>query len=163
MTELEQLYPALRQTLGFLAGRVAADVRFPAGRDFSRARNIMLEAVAQDRAVVRECETRLAAWTEAQRYEAATIASTCGLPPPGFPDVVFMVLTAAAKTDFTPYLTQDHRTPEARKWSDDFIPPQTCPAIDSIQNQLEHLRDANSQLRHAAYYWKRIAEERATG
>lgn len=52
----------------------------------------------------------------------------------------------------------DHRTPEAKKWPDGYIPPQTCPAIDDAQNALELLRDTNSQLRHAALYWKRRAE-----
>jgi hypothetical protein len=49
----------------------------------------------------------------------------------------------------------DNRTPEAKKWPADFIPPQTCGAIDDVQNALEALRDTNSQLRHAAYHWKR--------
>jgi hypothetical protein len=53
----------------------------------------------------------------------------------------------------------DFRTPEARKWPDTFIPPETCAAIDDVQNALEHLRDANSQLRHAAYLWKHVAED----
>jgi hypothetical protein len=52
---------------------------------------------------------------------------------------------------------KDFRTPEAKKWAQDFIPPETCAAIDDVQNALEHLRDANSQLRHAAHYWRRQA------
>lgn len=51
----------------------------------------------------------------------------------------------------------DVRTPEAKKWPDDFIPPQTCGAIDDVQNALEALRDANAQLRHAAHHFKRTA------
>ena len=51
----------------------------------------------------------------------------------------------------------DRRTPEAKKWPDDYIPPQTCPAIDDAQNALELLRDTNSQLRHAANHWRRLA------
>jgi hypothetical protein len=54
---------------------------------------------------------------------------------------------------------KDYRTPEAKKWPEDFIPPQTCGAIDDAQNALEHLRDTNSQLRHAALLWKRVAED----
>lgn len=46
---------------------------------------------------------------------------------------------------------KDYRTPEAKKWLDDFIPPETCGNIDDVQNSLEHLRDANSQLRHVAH------------
>jgi hypothetical protein len=53
----------------------------------------------------------------------------------------------------------DFRTPEARKWPDTFIPPETCAAIDDVQNALEHLRDANSQLRHAAHLWRHVAED----
>lgn len=52
---------------------------------------------------------------------------------------------------------KDFRTPEAKKWPNDFIPPETCAAIDDAQNALEHLRDSNSQLRHAAHHWKNIA------
>lgn len=57
---------------------------------------------------------------------------------------------------------KDFRTPEARKWVEDYLPPETCGSIDDVQNALEHLRDANSQLRHAAHYWKRVAEDRAS-
>lgn len=53
----------------------------------------------------------------------------------------------------------DFRTPEAKKWADDFIPPETCGGIDDVQNALEHLRDANSQLRHAAHLWRHVADE----
>lgn len=55
--------------------------------------------------------------------------------------------------------TKDFRTPQATKWSEDYIPPATCGSIDDIQNALEHLRDANSQLRHAAHLWKHVAQD----
>lgn len=49
-------------------------------------------------------------------------------------------------------MSKDFRTPEARKWADHFIPPETFEAIDAAQNHLEYLRDSNSQLRHVAHY-----------
>jgi hypothetical protein len=55
----------------------------------------------------------------------------------------------------------DYRTQEAKKWPDEFMPPETCLAIDDVQNALELLRDTNSQLRHAANHWRRIATLRA--
>lgn len=54
---------------------------------------------------------------------------------------------------------KDFRTPEAKKWPHEFLPPETCGSIDDVQNALEHLRDANSQLRHAAHVWKHAAED----
>lgn len=54
---------------------------------------------------------------------------------------------------------KDYRTAEAKKWPEDFLPPETCGSIDDVQNALEHLRDANSQLRHAACLWKHAAED----
>lgn len=54
---------------------------------------------------------------------------------------------------------KDFRTPQAKKWAEDYIPPETCGSIDDIQNSLEHLRDANSQLRHAAHLWKHAADD----
>lgn len=54
---------------------------------------------------------------------------------------------------------KDFRTPEAKKWPEEFLPPETCGSIDDVQNALELLRDANSQLRHAAYVWKHCAED----
>lgn len=56
-------------------------------------------------------------------------------------------------------MSRDHRTPQAKKWADEYIPPETCAAIDDVQNALEHLRDTNSQLRHAAYFWKHVADD----
>lgn len=55
----------------------------------------------------------------------------------------------------------DYRTQEAKKWPDEFMPPETCLAIDDVQNALELLRDTNSQLRHAANHWRKIAALRA--
>lgn len=54
---------------------------------------------------------------------------------------------------------KDFRTAEAKKWAEDYIPPATCGSIDDLQNALEHLRDANSQLRHAAHLWKYAAKD----
>lgn len=52
---------------------------------------------------------------------------------------------------------KDYRTAEAKKWAEDFIPPETCGSIDDVQNAMEHLRDANSQLRHVAHLWRHVA------
>lgn len=55
-------------------------------------------------------------------------------------------------------MSADHRTAQAKKWADDYLPPETCGCIDDVQNELEHMRDANSQLRHAAHFQRQRAQ-----